>query len=427
MKKKLIWALLGSVAVGPVAAQRFEDHFEDKTLRLDYVFAGTSRSQQLYVDELCVSDGWAGRRHHLGKQPLAGNGQLTVCDEATGDTLYRHSFSSLFQEWQSTEEAARTHKSFENSFLMPFPKRPVTVTLTLCDTHRRESCRLQHRVDPADILIRQIGQNPVAHRYIHRSGTAADCIDVAFVAEGYTKQEMPLFYKDCEKAVEALFAHEPFASLRDRFNFVAVAAPSAQSGVSVPSKGIWRNTAVQSHFDTFYSERYLTTLHLKQLHNHLAGIPYEHIIILANTDHYGGGGIYNSYTLTAAHHATFAPVVVHEFGHSFGGLGDEYFYDDQYEPMYPAGVEPWEQNLTTLTDFGSKWKDMLPEGTPVPTPLSDREDDIFTRVGVFEGGGYQSKGVYRPTQECRMKINEAPVFCPVCQRALRRLIDFYTK
>ena len=427
MKKKIAWVLLAGAAVGPVSAQRFEDYFEDKTLRLDYVFAGTNRSQQLYVDELCVSDGWAGRRHHLGELPLAGNGQLTVCDEATGDTIYRHSFSSLFQEWQSTEEAARMQKSFENCFLMPFPKRPVTVTLTLCDTHRRESSRLQHRVNPADILIRRIGQEPVAHRYIHRGGSATDCIDVAFVAEGYTQQEMPVFYTDCEKAVEAFFAHEPFASLRDRFNFVAVAAPSEQSGVSIPGKGIWRKTAVHSHFDTFYSERYLTTLHLKQLHNLLAGIPYEHIVILANTDHYGGGGIYNSYTLTAAHHTTFAPVVVHEFGHSFGGLGDEYFYDDQYEPMYPAGVEPWEPNLTTLTDFGAKWKDLLPEGTPVPTPLSDNDDEVFTRVGVFEGGGYQSKGVYRPAQECRMKINEAPVFCPVCQRALRRLIQFYTE
>lgn len=425
--RERLWMLVWAAVSLPVGAQRFEDYFEDKTLRLDYVFAGDNRRQQLYVDELCVSEGWAGRRHHLKELPLQGNGQLTMCDEATGDTIYRHSFSSLFQEWQSTEEAVRLPKSFENCFLMPFPKKPVLVTLTLCDTRRRESSRLQHRVDPSDILIRRIGQEQPEHRYIHRGGSAADCIDVALVAEGYTKQEMPLFYEDCGRAVEALLGHEPFASLKERFNFVAVASPSVQSGVSIPGKGVWKNTAVDSHFDTFYSERYLTTLHLKELHNRLAGVPYEHIIILANTEHYGGGGIYNSYTLTAAHHATFAPVVVHEFGHSFGGLGDEYFYDDQYEPMYPAGVEPWEPNLTTLTDFSAKWKDMLPSGTPVPTPLSEREDEVFTRVGVFEGGGYQSKGVYRPAQECRMKINEAPVFCPVCQRALRRLITFYTE
>lgn len=425
--KTLFLALLGGALSLPLCAQRFDDFFEDKTLRLDYVFAGTAKTQQLYVGELCVSEGWFGRRTRLAELPLAGNGQITVCDEATGDTLYRHSFSSLFQEWQTTEEASRQHKSFENSFLVPFPKRPVQVTVTLSDTHRRESCRLVHRVVPSDILIRHIGDVPLPHRYVHRGGDPKNCIDVAFVPEGYTSEEMPRFLDDCRAAVDALFGHEPFASSRRDFNFVAVEAPSLQSGVSVPAQGLWRQTAVHSHFSTFYSDRYLTTLHIKELHNLLAGIPYEHIIILANTDTYGGGGIYNSYTLTTAHHSSFAPVVVHEFGHSFGGLGDEYFYDDAYEPMYPAGVEPWEPNLTTLVDFDTKWRDMLPANTPIPTPLATDETVIYRRLGVFEGGGYQSKGVYRPAQECRMKINEAPAFCPVCRRALQRLIDFYTE
>ena len=119
--------------------------------------------------------------------------------------------------------------------------------------------------------------------------------------------------------------------------------------------------------------------------------------------------------------------MVHEFGHSFGGLADEYFYDDQYTPMYPADTEPWEPNLTTLKDFDSKWKDMLPPGTPVPTPPATDPAEACTRVGVYEGGGYSSKGVYRPATECRMKVNEAPAFCPVCQRALERLIRFYTE
>ena len=152
------------------------------------------------------------------------------------------------------------------------------------------------------------------------------------------------------------------------------------------------------------------------------GIPYEHIIILANTDNYGGGGIYNSYTLSMTKHRYFRPVVVHEFGHSFGGLGDEYFYDDQYTQFYYPDAEPWEQNLTTLKDFGSKWADMVPKGTPIPTPATKK---YAATVGAFEGGGYQSKGVYRPAQECRMKINDWPEFCPVCQRAIERLVEFY--
>ena len=155
----------------------------------------------------------------------------------------------------------------------------------------------------------------------------------------------------------------------------------------------------------------------------MAGIPYEHIIILANTDVYGGGGIYNSYTQTTAHHPMFKPVVVHEFGHSFGGLADEYFYDDDVmTDTYPLDVEPWEQNISTRVNFASKWKDMLPSGTPILTPIAEKKK---YPVGVYEGGGYSAKGIYRPAYDCRMKTNEYPEFCPVCQRAIRRMIEFY--
>ena len=162
---------------------------------------------------------------------------------------------------------------------------------------------------------------------------------------------------------------------------------------------------------------------MKSIHNALAGIPYEHIIILANTDVYGGGGIYNSYTLTTAHHPMFKPVVVHEFGHSFGGLADEYFYeDDTMTDTYPLDVEPWEQNITTRVNFASKWEDMLPPHIPVPPPVAQQKN---YPVGVYEGGGYSFKGIYRPAYNCRMKTNEHPEFCPVCQRAIRRIIEFY--
>ena len=156
----------------------------------------------------------------------------------------------------------------------------------------------------------------------------------------------------------------------------------------------------------------------------MAGIPYEHVIILANTEEYGGGGIYNSYTLTTAHHPKFRPVVVHEFGHSFGGLADEYFYDDDVmTDTYPLDIEPWEQNISTRVNFASKWEDMLVKGTPVPTPTSEK---VKYPIGVYEGGGYSAKGIYRPADNCRMRTNEYPAFCPVCQRAVRRIIDFYT-
>ena len=392
-------------------AQNFDDYFEDKTLRLDYTFAGDATRQQIFVDELVSLPRWYGRKQHLAELPLKGNGQITVRSLADGMVIYRHSFSSLFQEWVSTAEAKQTQKSFENVFLVPFPKSPVEIKVELFDYHDQVITRLTHKVDPKDILIRKAGERQITpHVTLQQAADTARCIRVAFVAEGYQQQEMDVFLNDCHIAMESLFEHEPFKQNQLKFNMVAVMPPSVESGTSEPNKGIWKNTPLGSHFDTFYSERYLTTLHLKKLHDVLAGIPYEHIIVLVNTDRYGGGGIYNSYNLTYAHGKHFRPVVVHEFGHSFGGLGDEYPYGDD-DPMYFADTEPWEPNLTTKHDFNGKWENLIKD----------------KKAGFIEGGGYLSKGVWRGYENCRMRTNEEPEFCLVCQQALQRLIDFYTK
>ena len=382
---------------------------QEQTLRVDYMFSGTDKSVEISLDDMSRFDGWAGRRTNLAEVPVRGNGQICMTDVQTGDTLYRMSFSTLFQEWQTTEEATKVRKSFENVFLLPMPTTKAKVNVHLYDFFGNIVASLNHIVDPSDILIRNLNPQAPAHRYLLKSGTPTEKIDVAIVAEGYTAEEMDMFYADAQTAMEAILKHEPFGQYKDRFNFVAVALESQDSGVSVPGEGEWKDTALKAHFNTFYMDRYLTTLRLKNMHDRLCGVPYEHIIILANTDTYGGGGIYNSYTLTTAHHPAFKPVVVHEFGHSFAGLADEYYYDDQYVEYYYPGTEPWEQNITTLADFESKWKDMLDAG----------------EAELLEGAGYQSKGVYRPAKDCRMHTNRPDSFCPVCQRAIARIIEFY--
>ena len=423
-KTSLLWALLWA-CLG-LNAQSFDRYFADRTLRADYLLTGNARQQSICLDELSALPRWAGRRHHLSELPLAGNGQIVMRDAADSTVIYRASFSALFQEWLETDEARAVTKGFEHTVLLPFPQRPAVVEITLFDMRRRVRARLTHTVDPQDILIHQKGQAHVTpHRYLLHSGPADRCIDVAILAEGYTEAEMDTFYRDARTACESLFAHEPFRSMKDRFNIVAVASPSQDSGVSIPRLGQWKSTAFGSHFSTFYSDRYLTTARLKSLHDALAGIDYEHIIVLANTAEYGGGGIYNSYTLTTAHHEDFRPVVVHEFGHSFGGLADEYFYDDDVmTDTYPLDIEPWEPNITTRVDFASKWQDMIPAGTPLPTPT---EGFNTYKVGLYEGGGYSARGIYRPAYNCRMRTNDFPSFCPVCRRALERLIRFYTE
>lgn len=408
---------------------------QDRTLRLDYVFTGTDKEQQIALDEMSCFEGWAGRRVNMDDVPVRGNGQICLTDAASGKVIYRQAFSTLFQEWQTTEEATKVRKSFENVFLLPMPEEKAYVTVELYGFTGGVSARMSHLVDPEDILIRKLDPVPAPHMCLQKSGPSEDCIDVAIVAEGYTADEVELFYADARKTVDAILSHAPFDSYSDRFNFIAVALDSQDSGVSVPLEGVWKKTALSSHFSTFYSDRYLTTLRLKQMHDKLCGIPYEHIVILANTDTYGGGGIFNSYTLTTAHHRSFEPVVVHEFGHSFAGLADEYYYDDQYAEYYYPEVEPWEQNITTLKDFDTKWADMLPARTRIPTEAL--QFDVWKKyrsgkplekyIGVYEGAGYQSKGVYRPYPDCRMHTNSADCFCPVCQRAIARLIEFYTE
>lgn len=415
------------MAMLPGRAQNFDAYFLDKTLRIDYLFTGDARQQDIVLDELSQLPAWAGRRERLAELPLQGDGQLIVKDAATKKELYKTSFSSLFQEWLTTDEAQHTARGFENTFLVPYPRETVEIEISLFDKSGKVQTAYKHTVNPTDVLIRQRGMNRVTpHRWLVKNGNPADCIDVAILAEGYTAQEMETFYKDAQTACESLFAHEPFRSQKAKFNIVAIGSPSADSGVSIPDREEWRQTAVHSHFNTFYSPRYLTTSRVKAIHNLLAGIPYEHIIILANTEEYGGGGIFNSYTLAAARDKWFLPVVVHEFGHSFGGLADEYAYDDGYAAYYTSDVEPWERNITTLARFDLKWKHLIPAGTPVPTPADQYAEGDTKHVGVFEGAGYQSKGVYRGTVDCRMRVNTVEEFCPVCRESLEGLIRFYT-
>lgn len=460
---------LSVLAFQPAMSVDFDRYFEDNTLRLDYIFAGNAAEQHIYVEHLYRQPRWAGRRQHLDEALLAGNGQLIVRDHATHEVIYRWTFSTLFQEWLLEDEANSVDRAFETSYNIPYPKAAVDVTVTLTDKHQKPVATLTHTVDPADLLIRPIGDNGIAYHYVHKGGKlapaaprrdasnrsyvptpydpmvdvdVAGCVDLAILAEGYTKAEMGKFYADCQRAVDALFAHEPFASLKDRFNVVAVAAESPESGPSVPHEHLWRQTPSHTHYDTFYSQRYLTSQDMHRIYDLLSGVPFEHIMVLVNTDTYGGGGIYNQVTFATSDHPTFAEVFVHEFGHSYGGLADEYAYDDMDTVWYPSDTEPWEPNITTLHDFARKWADLMPEGVPVPTPLDpsvpdyrkargnaeamERLNDCTQRVGVFEGAGYQSTGCYRPAQECRMKVNEVRDFCPVCARAIRRITDFYT-
>ncbi len=338
-------------------AQDFNKLFSDSTLRIAYTFSGNAHKQNIALDQLTVSPRWFGKRQNLSKIPVEGNAQIAVHLHNTKQLIYLNSFSTLFQEWITYDEALKVDRSFENVLLIPMPKETVDVEVYMINNRREKTVSFTHTINPNDILIRQDGfKDLTPFETIHQAADTNKCIRIAYLAEGYTESEMPAFINDAKRATEALFAHEPFKELQSKFNIIAVKSPSKESGTSIPSKGIWKETALQSSFDTFYSDRYLTTLHVKKIHQWLAGLPYEHIIILVNTSEYGGGGILNFYNLSSCNHKSFLPVVVHEFGHSFAGLADEYAYEQEQLNMYPLDIEPWEPNITTLVQFDKKWK-----------------------------------------------------------------------
>ena len=389
---------------------------------------GNANEQYVALRDMSYTDNWYGRRINLKSVPLKGNGDLTLRDSQSGEVIYMTSFSSLFQEWITTPEALEVSKSFEFTLLVPMPLKPATATLVLRDNTGKESVHT-YTINPDDVLIRNRSkQQPLPYKYIHKGGDSKECIDVVILAEGYKAEEMDTFMADALLTKKEILSYEPFRSHSEKFNFIAVTSPSLDSNVSVPQAGDWRQTAVSSNFMTFYMPRYLTSGNVYDMYDLVTNIPCEHLIILANTGNYGGGGIYNSYTLTTAHHKDFRPVVVHEFGHSFAGLGDEYFYDndDDNDNMHSLKHEPWEPNITTLVDFDSKWADMLPYGIEVPTTVTPERTANYT-VGLYEGGGYLSKGIYRPADVCRMRNNTAERFCPVCERAIERVIVHQAK
>ena len=436
--------------MGPAPAEAllpevtFDNFFEDATLRLDYALGGDDDHQAIYLQDMLRTSVWAGRREHLDTLLLRGSGQIVVRSQGTGQTIYKNGFSSLFLEWQATPEAVSRPRAFEICLQVPFPKEPVTVEVMLFDTHAKVAASISHSVDPSDILIRKVKDGNAELRMLQEGGAVDKALDLVVVSEGYLAGQKEKFYADAARLVrDGLFSTEPYVSYRDRFNIRAVFVPSADEGPSVPREGIWNDTAVDSHYDTFYSDRYLTTSSMRKLYDAIGNVPAEHVIILVNTPLYGGGGIYNNISVASSDHPSSGIVFVHEFGHAFAGLADEYAYDE-FEPFYPADTEPWEPNITTLNDFDSKWADMLPAGTPVPTQPDAILDSIDVRkvwqtfspelraglnesLGVYEGAGNCTKGVYRPAQVCRMRINECDSFCPVCRRAIVRTIEFYTR
>ena len=421
---KLIFSLLLFISIS-YSQVNFNDYFENKTLRFDYFHSGDKESDFYSFDELIEEPYWGGSKVNLIDKFSYGKYKFEVYDAASGQLIYSRGYSTLFNEWQTTEEAKHTTRTFSETVTFPFPRKSVIIKFYAANRKNEWIKKFEYEVNPDNYFIKPERVAEYKNFEVLNSGDPSVKVDIVIIPEGYTVDQMEKFKKDCERFTGYLFNSSPFKENKDKFNIWGNEAPSIESGTDIPKDDIWKKTIVNSTFYTFDLERYLMTADNKSLRNLASNAPYDQIYILANSDKYGGGAIYNHYSLSVIDNKYSEFVITHEFGHGFASLADEYYTSDvAYQDFYPLDVEPTDPNLTTLIDFDSKWKDLVEEGTPIPTPDTD---EFKNKVGAFEGGGYMEKGIYRPTHDCSMKSIKVDGFCPVCKRAIQQMIDFYSE
>ncbi|KAA0252927.1 MAG: peptidase M64 [Chlorobiota bacterium] len=406
------------------AQTEFEKYFEKKTLRLDYTHAGNKTDDFYYFSTLIEEPHWGGPVKNLIDPFNYGKYKAEVYDAVTGKLIYSKHYSTLFSEWQTTDEAKTVNKAFEESVVFPFPKAPVKVTISTRLKDQSFVKKFEMTIDPKNYFIKKDRDNVYPSFKVVNNGDPGEKVDIVIIPEGYTSKEMDQFKKDCSRFAQYLFNSSPYKENKTSFNIWRIEAPSRQSGTDIPAEKIYVNTAAGTSFYTFDEERYLMTEEYNAVRDLAANAPYDQIYILVNTDKYGGGAIYNYYATCVNFNIYSEYVFVHEFGHAFAFLADEYYTSSTaYNDFYPLGVEPLEANITTLVNFESKWKDLVKEDTPIPTPATK---EFEKRLGAFEGGGYVAKGVYRPKQDCSMNSISVDNYCTVCKRAIQRMIDYYT-
>lgn len=423
MKNLILLILVFICSTSIVNSQiKFDDYFIEKTLRVDYVIAGNNISETIYLKELKQEQNWGGSIVNFIDTFGYGNYKYEVYDVISNTLIYSRGFSSLFQEWQSTDEAKIMNRSFYQVNTMPFPKQEVLFVVKKRTWEGEFQKIFETNINPTNYFINKEKSIFCKSSKIHGNKAPEKAVDVAFISEGYTIEEMDKFRNDVKRISKNIFSFAPFDELKEEFNIYAVESPSLESGVDIPGKGIYKNTAANFSFYTFDIERYLTTSDIKSLHDIAANVPYDQIYVIVNSTKYGGGGFYNYYTCTTSDHMLTPTVAAHEFGHGFAGLADEYYTSDvAYNDFYNLKIEPWEPNITTRVKFEDKWKNMIQDSIPQPTP---RKQGYENSVGLFEGGGYLSKGIYSPHMDCTMKSNKPKKFCPVCQRAIKRMVNF---
>lgn len=461
-------ALLAIVllAVAPAFGQEspppsaFDADFTGETMRVALYQVGDAREELVTLHQVYRDGPWAGPQSPLLDPFGYGRYAATLLDAATRRPIYSRGFDSMFGEYRTTGPALEGKKRvFERALRLPWPRRPAVLEIGRRNHRNELETIFSTTVDPSDYHL--IKEAPGAGDWVYeavKNGEPRNQVDLVFVGEGYTAADRDKFKADVDRVAGWLFSYEPYKRLQGRFNVTGVLRPSPERAMDEPRQRVFRKTTLNASFNAFDTDRYMLVEENHAVREIAAQVPYDTIVILVNSARYGGGGIYEDYCVTTVDHARSRAVFIHEFGHSFAGLADEYYASDvAYNDFYPKGVEPLEPNITALLDPANlKWKDQVTPGVPIPTPYGKEEREalqaglrkarqagdeaavtsltarlaaldarfqgVRDAVGAFEGAGYASKGLYRPAWYCLMIASPKDEFCPVCQGAIERMI-----
>jgi hypothetical protein len=460
-------------------SQTYENNFTGTTMRVDCYHIGTKGQEQIILDKVYEERNWPGSKINLLDTLDFGDSFFKVTDLQTNILIYSRGYSTLFGEWQTTDEAINgVWKTCHETVRFPFPKRKVVVNFYHRDKFVAAGEMMAFReifstvIDPNDPTVVNHEKHPKTFTVIDVmiNGSPDKKVDILILGDGYAKGDMEKFRKDAKHFSETLFSYQPFKKHKNNFNIRAMEVISAESGIDMPDKNVWKNTALGTMYNTFGSARYVLTEDNRALHDIAGAAPYDFITILVNDNRYGGGGIFNLYTTSFTQPAKAGQewemdyVYVHEFGHCFGGLGDEYYSSQiSYVDLYPKGIEPWEPNVTrTNTKETLKWRSFIFDYTPIPTPWRKTEYDSIAalqgkldrlaadyydkragylkssneilkdpqwigKTGAFEGSGYIAKEMYRPAIDCKMFALNPVDFDPVCAAAIEKMIAMYVR
>ena len=464
--------LLALSLIAAAQADPYVATFTGRTLRFDYHHVGTATEERIAPAGFRLEGGWPGSRTRLVDDTNLGKYRFRVVDAASQRTIWSRGFASIYGEWETTGEAKTAWRAFEESQRFPEPRASVDLALEKRedDGSFREIFRTS--LDPAG---RFVDRAPAPARGevipLSESGAPQEKVDLLVLADGYAREQRDLFVADARRLVGVLFDTEPFRRRKADFNVRLLFQASPEPGISNPRKGEWRDTPLGLSFNAFDSDRYVLTYEDRALREAASQAPYDALILLFHARKYGGGGIFNLWATCASETEPAPYVFVHEFGHSFAGLADEYYSSQvAYEQFVPHGVEPWEPNVTALLDPAKlKWRDLVAAGTALPTPWDQKRYDEIDlayqakrkalidakaseeasealmrevkqttkplldgephsgKIGAFEGAMYEAKGLYRPSVDCIMFTRNPTSFCKVCERGIENVIDLYAK